>query len=80
MLVTEKCWTALLGTQHPPPPDPPSPPATALFTRHPGESASGWAAEVVGAPQAGSSPHHPGSGLIGIPKKPQACSTSPRRL
>lgn len=32
--------------------------------------------EAVGAPQAGSSPHHPSSGLVGIPKKPRACSTS----
>lgn len=26
------------------------------------------AGEAVGAPQAGSSPHHPSSGLVGIPK------------
>lgn len=34
------------------------------------------AGEAVGVPQAGSSPHHPSSGLVGIPKKLQACSTS----
>lgn len=37
------------------------------------------AGEAVGVPQAGSSPHHPSSGLVGIPKKLQASSTSSLR-
>lgn len=37
------------------------------------------AGEAVVAPQAGSSPHHPSTGLVGIPKKPRACSTSSSR-
>lgn len=37
------------------------------------------AGEAVVTPQAGSSPHHLSTGLVGIPKKPRACSTSSSR-